>query len=68
MQKGEPLVYASRAMTSAEQNCAQIEKGDVGNIFATSMFHNYVHGKPKVSVQTYHIYVVAITIATALQS
>ena len=52
MQKGKPVAYASRAMTSAEQNYAQIEKEMLAICFATSMFHQYVHGKPNVSVQT----------------
>ena len=54
MQKGKPFAYASRAMTSAEQNYAQIEKEMVAICFATSKFHQYVYGKPNVSVQTDH--------------
>ena len=54
MQKGKPVAYASRAMTSAEQNYAQIEKEMLAIFFATSKFHQYVYGKPKVSLQTDH--------------
>ena len=54
MQKGKPVAYASQAMTSAEQNCAQIEKEVLVICFATSKFHQYVYGKPNVSVQTDH--------------
>ena len=54
MQKGKPVAYASRAMTSAEQNYAQIEKEMLAICFATSKFHQYVYGKPNVSVQTDH--------------
>ena len=52
MQNGKPVAYASRAMTSAEQNYAQIEKEMLAICFATSKFHQYVYGKPSVSVQT----------------
>ena len=54
MQKGKPVAYASRAMISAEQNYARIEKKMLAICFATSKFHQYVYGKPNVSVQTDH--------------
>ena len=54
MQKRKPVAYASRATPSAEQNYAQIEKEMLAICFATSKFHQYVYGKPKVSVQTDH--------------
>ena len=43
MQKGKPVAYASRAMTSAEQNYAQIEKEMLAISFATIKFHQYVY-------------------------
>ena len=52
--EGKPVAYDSRAMTSAEQNYAHIEKELLAIFFATSKFHQYVYGKPKVSVQTDH--------------
>ena len=54
MQKGKHVAYGSRAMTSAEQNYAQIEKVMLAICFATSKFHRYVYGMPKVSIQTDH--------------
>ena len=54
MQKGTPVSYASRAMTSAEQNYAQFEKEMLAICFATSKFHQYGYGKPNVTVQTDH--------------
>ena len=54
LQKGKPVAYASRAMTQAEQNYAQIEKEMSEICFATSKFHQYVYGKSAVSVQTDH--------------
>ena len=52
MKKGNHV--ASRAMASAEQNYAHIEKDMLASCFATSKFHQYVYGKPKVSVQSDH--------------
>ena len=52
--KGKPVAYASRAVTSAEQNYKQIEKEMLAICFATSTFREYVYGKLKVSVQTDH--------------
>ena len=54
LQEGKPVAYASRAMKSAKQNYAQIEKEMLANCFATSKCHQYVYGKPKVSVQSDH--------------
>ena len=54
MQTGKPVAYASRAMTIAEQNYAQIEKEMLAIYFATSKFHQYVYGKSADSVQTDH--------------
>ena len=54
MQKGKPVADASRAMTSAKQNYAQIETEMLAICFATSKFRQYLYGKPKVSEQTDH--------------
>ena len=54
MQKGKPVADASRAMTSAKQNYAQIETEMLAICFATSKFRQYWYGKPKVSEQTDH--------------
>ena len=42
MQRGKPVACASRAMTRAEQNYAQIEKEMLAICFAISKFHQYV--------------------------
>ena len=52
MHRGKPVAYASRAMTIAEQNYAQIEKEMLAICFATRKFQQYVYGKSAVSVQT----------------
>ena len=43
LQKGRPVSYASRCMTSAEQNCAQIEKELLAVVFACERFHQYTY-------------------------
>jgi hypothetical protein len=39
-----PVAYASRSMTNAEKNYAQIEKELLGIVFATQKFHEFVYG------------------------
>ena len=53
IQEGKPVAYASRALTSAEQNYAQLEKELVAIVFACRKFHAYIYGKD-VHVQTDH--------------
>ena len=52
MQEGRPIAYASRALTAAEQNYAQIEKELLAICFACSKFHQYIG--TEVTVQTDH--------------
>ena len=47
------VVYASRALNSAERNYAQIEKEMLAIVFGTNKFHQYIYGK-QVSVETDH--------------
>ena len=54
LQDGKPVAYASRSMTSAEENYSQIEKEMLAMCFATSKFHQYIYGKPGICVQTDH--------------
>ncbi|KAI5103529.1 methionine synthase [Silurus meridionalis] len=48
-----PVAYASRTMTSAERNYAQIEKETLGVVFGWERFHEYVYGR-SVILETDH--------------
>ena len=44
IQEGHPVIYASRSLTSAEQNHAQIEKELLAIVFTCERFHQFVYG------------------------
>ena len=53
MQKGKPIAYASRSLSPAESNYAQIEKELLAIVFACQKFHQYIYGFP-TKVQSDH--------------
>lgn len=53
LQEGQPIAYASRALTDTEKNYAQIEKELLAIVFSTKKFHQYVYGR-SVNVQSDH--------------
>jgi len=53
LQEGQPIAYASRALTETEKNYAQIEKELLAIVFSTKKFHQYVYGH-SVYVQSDH--------------
>jgi hypothetical protein len=53
IQGGRPVAYASRALTNAEQNYAQIEKEMLAICFSCEKFHQYIYGK-QVLIESDH--------------
>ena len=53
MQQGQPVAYASRALTKAEQNYSQIEKELLAQVFGMEHNHQYVYGR-RVTLWTDH--------------
>ena len=54
LQKGQPVAYASRALTPAETRYAQIEKELLAIVFACDRFEVYIFGRSDVNVETDH--------------
>ena len=52
-QMGQPIAFASRALTDAETRYAQIEKELLAVIFGLEKFHHYTYGR-LVQVQSDH--------------
>ena len=53
MQGGKPVAFASKALTAAQRNYAQIEKEMAAIAFGAERFHQYLFGK-EVLVETDH--------------
>ncbi|XP_053406305.1 uncharacterized protein LOC128559147 [Mercenaria mercenaria] len=53
LQEGQPVAYASRALTQTEQNYAQIEKELLAVVFAFKKFHHFTYGR-RVFVESDH--------------
>ena len=54
LQGGQPVAFASRALSKAEQNYAQIEKECLSVLFACERFDQYLHGRELITVHTDH--------------
>ena len=51
MQNGQPLAYASRALTDTEKRYSQIEKELLSIVFACEKFHVYIYGR-QITIQS----------------
>ena len=60
MQNGQPIAFASRALTDPETRYAQIEKEMLAVVFALQKFDQYVYGRP-VTIQSDHKPLAAIS-------
>ena len=49
MQGGQPIQYASRALTDTEKRYSEIEKAMLSIVFGLTRFHTYTYGS-KVTV------------------
>lgn len=54
LQAGQPVAYASRALTPTEERYAQIEKELLAVVFACQRFDAYVYGRANVNVESDH--------------
>ncbi|XP_065185817.1 uncharacterized protein K02A2.6-like [Sycon ciliatum] len=49
-----PIAFASRSLTTTEQQYAQIEKECLAVVWACERFHGYIYGNSSLTVQTDH--------------
>ena len=54
MENGQPVAYASRALSPVETSYAQIEKELLAVVFACDHFEAYIYGRGRVHIETDH--------------
>ena len=54
MQKGQPVAFASRALTDTETRYAQIEKELLAIVWSTDKFNQYILGREVVHIESDH--------------
>jgi hypothetical protein len=60
LQKGKPVHFGSRSMTTTEESYAQVEKELLAICYATQKLHNYIYGHSSVTIFTDHMPLVSI--------
>ena len=60
MREGQPVVYASRALTLMEKNYAKIKKEYLSMVFACQRFHHYLCGREVITAEMDHKLLTAI--------
>ena len=54
LQKGQPVAFASRSLSTTEQQYAQVEKECLAIVFACERFNQYLQGRDCITVDTDH--------------
>jgi len=54
LQEGQPVSFASRALTPTEQRYAQIEKECLATVYACQRFNHYILGRNVVTIHSNH--------------
>lgn len=54
LQKDRPVAYASKTLTSRQQNYSQIEKEMLAIVYSCEHFHQYLYGQREVIVESDH--------------
>ena len=65
MQGGQPIQYASRALTDTEKRYSQIEKEMLSIVFGLTRFHTYTYGR-KATVYNDHKLLAAVLVKITL--
>ena len=60
LQKGQPVTFASRSLSTTEQQYAQVEKECLAIVFACERFNQYLQGRVCITVDTDHKPLVSI--------
>ena len=60
LMNGQPVTFASKALTKTEQGYAQTEKECLTIVFVCELFDQYLHGRDLIMVQTDHKLLVLI--------